>query len=224
MILADPTIEKRCHVYLLDLYRSKLPPEAIEMDHFYYYPREGVDLSNSSAPWYTIKKIGQNPLQKMVKNMCEEAGIKGRKTNHSLRATAATQLYAAGVPEKLIQERTGHRSLTALREYERTTPQQQKAVSSLLTSLDTTSYSTALEQQIQTSTTSTSWPAHAPTAVNVPINSGQFSFYNCVVNFNAPPAPTVSMVRGQRQVYSQNTQFEELFESADWSILDDLDL
>jgi integrase len=35
-------------------------------------------------------------------------------TNHSLRATGATRLFEANVPEKLIQERTGHRSIDAL--------------------------------------------------------------------------------------------------------------
>jgi integrase len=37
--------------------------------------------------------------------------LKGRYTNHSLRATTATRLYQAGVEEQLIMERTGHRSL-----------------------------------------------------------------------------------------------------------------
>ena len=32
----------------------------------------------------------------------------------------ATTLYNANIPEKLIQERTGHRSIKALRQYERT--------------------------------------------------------------------------------------------------------
>ena len=51
--------------------------------------------------------------------MCREAGIGGHKTNHSLRATAATQMFRQGAPEKVIQERTGHRSLEALHSYER---------------------------------------------------------------------------------------------------------
>ena len=38
------------------------------------------------------------------------------------------------VPEKLIQERTGHRSTTALRMYERTSSQQQMSVSSIIAS------------------------------------------------------------------------------------------
>ena len=35
-------------------------------------------------------------------------------TNHSMCATSATEMYETGVPEKAIQERTGHRSLEAL--------------------------------------------------------------------------------------------------------------
>ena len=64
--------------------------------------------------------------------MCEAASIVGLHTSHSLRVTAATSLYEKQVPEKLIQERTGHRSLGALRIYERTSAHQQEAVSRLL--------------------------------------------------------------------------------------------
>ena len=66
--------------------------------------------------------------------MCKEASIQGHKTNHSLRDTADTRMFEGGVPEKLVQERTGHRSVEALRSYERTSKTQQKAVSVLLTS------------------------------------------------------------------------------------------
>ena len=53
--------------------------------------------------------------------------VAGHKTNHSLRATAATQLFDGKVPEKPnnIQECTGHHSFFALREYEHSTPEQQ---------------------------------------------------------------------------------------------------
>ena len=60
----------------------------------------------------------------MIQEMCKSAGITGHKTNHSLRATGATELYLAGVPEKIIQQRTGHQSVEALRQYENTSEQQ----------------------------------------------------------------------------------------------------
>ena len=64
--------------------------------------------------------------------MCAETGIGGHKTNHSLHAAGASELFEAGVPEKNIKERAGHRSLEALRIYKRTSKQQNKAVSVIL--------------------------------------------------------------------------------------------
>ena len=71
----------------------------------------------------------------MLAKMCERAGVE-RKSNHSFRATGATEMFAANVPEKLIQSRTGHRSLDALRLYERPSHEheQHQAVSNVLTS------------------------------------------------------------------------------------------
>ncbi len=56
-----------------------------------------------------------------------ESGVTARYTNHSLRATAVTRMFNKGVPEKLIAEKTGHRSLKALRAYERTSVIQEKS-------------------------------------------------------------------------------------------------
>ncbi len=115
------------------LYISKLPPKAKEDNLFYVKPLTKVPTDNDS-PWYCPVPIGKNILANMVKKMCSEAKIQGSKTNHSLRATAATQMFQQGVPEKLIQERTGHRSLEGLRSYERLCESQHRAVSNLLSS------------------------------------------------------------------------------------------
>ncbi len=64
--------------------------------------------------------------------MCQNAGIAGYRTNHSLRATAATRLYQAAVDEQLIMERTGHRSIEGVRSYKRTTAAQQQGLSDVL--------------------------------------------------------------------------------------------
>ena len=68
----------------------------------------------------------------MLKDMCQEAGIEGHKTNHSLRATGASEVFEASAPEKIIKEETGHRSLEALRVYEHTSTEQEQAVSAVL--------------------------------------------------------------------------------------------
>ena len=69
-----------------------------------------------------------------VQVMCKEAGIEEKKTNHSLRATGASAMFTANVPEKMIREVTGHRS-KALMAYERPSVEQRQAVSSVLMSV-----------------------------------------------------------------------------------------
>ena len=64
--------------------------------------------------------------------MCNDAHVEGNFTNYSLRAIGAMLLFDAGVPEMIVQKRTGHKSLDALRTYERITPRQELEVVSLL--------------------------------------------------------------------------------------------
>ena len=63
--------------------------------------------TDPSVPWYAPVPVGKDTFQNKLTNMCKQASINGNKTNHSLRAASATQKYDSGVPEKLIQERTG---------------------------------------------------------------------------------------------------------------------
>ena len=136
---SNPNSGKRCHVQ----YFSKLPNEARIKDYFYALPLPTVP-SDSHKPWFCAVPIGKNFLSTMLKDMCQEAGIEGHKTNHSLRATGASELFEAGVPEKIIKERTGHRSLEALRVYEHTSTEQQQAVSAVLSAEKKTTFEQAL--------------------------------------------------------------------------------
>ena len=124
----------RCHVRILDAYISRVPDLARQFDAFYLQSMSSADCGIPGAPWYKQQRIGINKLQGMVKNMCLQAGIPGNKTNHSLRAACATQLYEAGIPEKLIQDRTGHRSLSSLRRYEKPSEMQLRACGDVLDS------------------------------------------------------------------------------------------
>ena len=47
--------------------------------------------------WYTTVPVGHNKLASTVKRLCEQAGIAGYRTNHSLRATAAARMYDMGI-------------------------------------------------------------------------------------------------------------------------------
>ena len=122
---------------------QKLPLEAFTRDNFYLQPCSTAP-EDSSKPWFTANPIGKNSLSKMVKEICSEGGVSGRKSNYSLRAIGASDLYQAGVPEKLIQERTGHLSVSGLRHYERTTVGQ---LCRILSSTDSTTYQKQLSLQ-----------------------------------------------------------------------------
>ena len=139
----DAGADSHCH--LLDVYMSKLPAEAKAKDIFYVRPLEKMP-SDDTKPWFTGVPVGRNKLSKMVPDMCKEAKISGHKTNHSLRATGATELYTAGVPEKIIQERTGHRTLESLRMYERTSEKQQQAVSKVISARVATNFQCEMEK------------------------------------------------------------------------------
>lgn len=122
---------ERCHVKLLDKYFEVLPKEAQDNDAFYLTPLSKKP-SDTLKPWYSKTPVGRNRLNTMLKEMCREAEISGKFTNHSLRAYGASTMFQANVPEKLIQQRTGHRSLEALRQYERTSESQLVDVSNVM--------------------------------------------------------------------------------------------
>ena len=84
-----------------------------------------VFARNGNAFYYKASKgkfgfekvvVGVNTLNKVLPALCEAARVK-RKTAHCLHVTCTSSLFNAGVEEKLIGERTGHRS-NALLKYE----------------------------------------------------------------------------------------------------------
>jgi hypothetical protein len=109
---------ERCHVFLLDRYCLKFLNLQRVMTFFYLRPLNKAPESEN-APWFSSGPVGKNQLAKMVKDMCSQAKIGGKKTNHSLRVSGITSLFQAGISEKVIQDRSGHRSLDGLRKYER---------------------------------------------------------------------------------------------------------
>ena len=120
-----------CHFTILQKYIGKLPPVAFQKDWFYMKPLGDSVATDPSKPWYAAQPCGENKLGGMVRSMFAEIGVSWM-TNHSLRATGASDLFQAGVLEKIIQERTGHRSVEALCTYERKTTMQHMAVSKVL--------------------------------------------------------------------------------------------
>ena len=127
---AVPQNTPKCLVFLLNLYLKRLPKYAFKNNLLYLRPKPKCP-SDPDIPWYEDKPVGRNSLNFMMKDMSAEVGISS-KTNHSLRATGATNLFHANVPERIIQKTTGHKSLEALRCYERVSEDQHKSVSQVL--------------------------------------------------------------------------------------------
>ena len=117
----------RCFVRLYKLY-LELRPEGKDDDPFYLTPIPKPQF----RVWFKKSAIGIHTLDGTIARMCKKAGLGGFKTNHSLRVTTATRLYQEGLDEQLIMERTGHRSLDGVREYKRTSREQQELVSAAL--------------------------------------------------------------------------------------------
>lgn len=117
----------RCFVRLFKLYNS-LCPKNRPADALYLKPL----INKKDGCWFAAQALGHNTLSTMVQKMCQNAGIVGYKTNHSLRATTASRLFHNGVDEQLIMERTGHHSLDGIRSYKRTSTDQVIALSDIL--------------------------------------------------------------------------------------------
>ena len=75
-------------------------------------------------PWFANQPAGQHTLANMVKLCCE---------GDDLRAMCH-KMFATGVPEKVVQERTSHRSIDGLRQYERTSVEQHVVASQIVAS------------------------------------------------------------------------------------------
>ena len=86
----------RCFICLFKLYQSKCPPDCLP-GAFYLKPLKNPRGAYSG---YAAQRIGHDKLNGKVARICKAAGIKGFKTNHSLRATAATRLYHTSVDEQ----------------------------------------------------------------------------------------------------------------------------
>ena len=165
----------RCFVRLFKLYMSLCPPDCPD-GAFYLGP-----LKNPTNDcWYSMVPVGRNKLAKAVSKMCEACGIEGLKTNHSLRATAATRLYSSGIDEQLVMERTGHRSLEGIRSYKHTSADQKEIVSDILSNTTKKQCTENTLMPIASNTTS----VHQSRNASLP---GSYTFNQCgsvTININ----------------------------------------
>ncbi|CAC5415445.1 unnamed protein product [Mytilus coruscus] len=82
-MFADPG-NTRCPVEVYKQYIKHRPEDMLEDESPFYL---GISRNIKDDIWYSRQPMGKNTLYDFVKVMCEEAGIQGRKTNHSARKT-----------------------------------------------------------------------------------------------------------------------------------------
>ena len=191
----------RCLVYLLDLYFDKFPPQAVVKDLFYLRPNK-----SASSVWYDCASIGRDKLAKFLEQMCLEAGISEKKTNHCLRATGTSALFNAGVPEKLIRDVTGHRS-NALQLYERPTLQQKQNVSNILVQ-GTKEYHPGKENAPVSAPVSAPTQLHPPATVADCASNVFGSLFSHVNNCNITISPQCFSVNVSNPQPPQQTDFD----------------
>ena len=115
-----------CLVKLLDTYLKYHPTDS---SIFYLRPLASFKDGKKS---FSKQRVGINTLRQIVPEICKKSECGAMYTNHSLRATSITRMFNNGIPEKVIAETSGHKSVKALRCYEHTSSEQQKAVTSVV--------------------------------------------------------------------------------------------
>lgn len=78
--------------------------------------------------------INSDSGARILRETCERVDIEGVST-HSFRRTALTQMSNAGIPLRIIQEVSGHRSLEELQRYLEVKPEQVRGAVSALSML-----------------------------------------------------------------------------------------
>ena len=117
---------EHCPVRLTEKYLSLCPAYYVK-SNFYLQ-----SLSNTKPfQWYAEQVVGQCSLAKVVKKLLSDGKIDRYFTNHSLRRSAPTRLFQAGVDRKMVKEITGHRS-DAIDCYQVTSDRQKMHISEII--------------------------------------------------------------------------------------------
>jgi integrase/recombinase XerD len=96
-----------------------------------------VDYNPPSYQWFLFPgrhgkgHLNPDSAARILRNACTDVGIDGAST-HSFRRTALTMMSDTGIPLRVIQEVSGHRTLDELQKYLEVRPEQVRgAIASL---------------------------------------------------------------------------------------------
>ena len=117
---SNPT---KCPVRIIKKYCNLLPTGRM-CQKFFLRPRAKF----TPKTWYCDQPYGNHKISATIKEMCSKAGLDGKFTNHSLRASSASRMYVNDIPEQVIKEITDHRS-ECVRMYKKTPEEMKKHAS-----------------------------------------------------------------------------------------------
>ena len=119
---------ERCPLRLYELYKS-MRPKTEKCEAFFLQ----VNNNPKAKQWYVDGPVGINELGKQMKQICEEAELQGRFTNHSLRRTMCSQLINSRQFDLVtISKLSGHKNPGSLKHYMTPTVKTQKAMCNYL--------------------------------------------------------------------------------------------
>lgn len=115
------------------IFLKKLPSECV---NFYMQPLQSVPSNPTKACMVKNVPMVVNPLRSIIYMMSKISKLSGltvNYSNHILRATSASRMFASGV---IVAEFTGHKSLKSFRQYEKTTNSQLQAVGNSISRME----------------------------------------------------------------------------------------
>lgn len=125
----DVAHPERCPVKIYKEFIQHRPVKMNEPDSPFYL---GVKPKPADDVWFICAPLGHNTLSGIMKSMAAAAGLKGRKTNHSLRHTACNRLLNSGVAPVVVAQLSGHKNIDSLRNYSTADIHQQREMCSIL--------------------------------------------------------------------------------------------
>lgn len=145
---------RMCPVANYLFYRSKLHPGKFCL---WQKPRQARPFATDEE-WYCNVAVGPDTLGKMMTTISKECKLSRTYTNHSIRSTAITELFHAGVPSQHIQNMSGHRNAASMMHYAHDSSEAQKATFSAILQHGHTTPHQHTQQFTQNTSRSTNMP------------------------------------------------------------------
>ncbi len=197
-VWATPNFPDRCPVNLYKQYRARRPPHMLEPDSPFF-----LNINHKRRPdcpyWFKAQKMGINTLSSMMKKMATNAGVTGRKTNHSVRKTNTQRLIDAGVPTNSIMELNGWRNVSTVLKYATSSVERQEHMSDVL-ALNNIHYRNPLAEIAGRNKPALGYPTNDNSTQRRPLAEIQAPEINNQLALPEPPPPSNDPPQSSQQI------------------------